>query len=278
MEDEVISAFLDRVLRDRALEEAPPYLYKFVSTESRYFQLAMHELFLHGRLFLSSRQDLNDPFDTWMPPMKFETVEQVSEYVSGVLKRGPEGIKLHDDFAALLSDPAKFGEVSSASLGRVLDSAGIYSLTESIAHPLMWAHYGCSYRGIALMFDIFAMSNVLPVDYVDERPPNKPDARGLDIPQLLAKGTAWRYEREWRMVEPRRARTWVEIAPTAFKGIVLGARRRDDDDAAEFLADLLNRRRAAGMAELRVLKTQAEGLKLAFYELRGAEWVGTSPP
>lgn len=278
MNEEVIDAFLDRVLSDRGLDEAPPYLYKFVSAESRYFQLAMHELFLHSRIFLSSRQDLNDPFDTWLPPMEFETVEQVSAYVSGVLNRGPEGSKLHDDFSAHTRDPAKFGEVSNVSLGHVLDAAGIYSLTESIAHPLMWAHYGCSYRGIALMFDIFAMTTVLPVDYVDERPSNKPDLGGLDMTQLLAKGTAWRYEREWRIVEPRRARTWTEIAPAAFKGIVLGARRREDDETAEFLVDLLNRRRAAGMPELRVLKSEARGLQLAFYELCGAEWVAMTPP
>jgi hypothetical protein len=163
-------------------------------------------------------------------------------------------------------------------MGRVLDAAGIYSLTESIANPLMWAHYGCSHRGIALMFDIFALPNVLPVDYVDERPMNKPDAGGIDILQLLAKGTAWAYEREWRIVEPRHARTWIEIAPPAFKGIVLGARRREDDETAEFVVDLLRRRRAAGMPELRVLKAKAEGLQLAFHELRGSEWISVTAP
>jgi len=278
MNQEVVDTFLDRVLRDRGLEEAPPYLYKFVSPESLYFQLTMHELFLHNRLFLSSRQDLNDPFDTWLPPMEFESVDQIKAFVSGVLKRGPDGTELNEDFAAYLDDPAKFGEVSSASMERVLDAAGIYSLTESIAHPLMWAHYGCSYRGIALMFDIFAMPNVLPVDYVDERPPNKPDVSGLDVSQLLAKGTAWVYEREWRIVEPRRARTWIDIPPMAFKGIVLGARRGEDDETTKFVADLLNRRRSAGMPELRVLKTKTEGLELTFYELHGAEWVATTAP
>lgn len=49
----------------------------------------MHELILHSRLYLSSRRDFNDPFDSNFGLDISDDPETIAAYVQGIFARNP---------------------------------------------------------------------------------------------------------------------------------------------------------------------------------------------
>jgi hypothetical protein len=131
-------------------------------------------------------------------------------------------------FPARLSNP----ELVFAKLEDQLKNVGVFSLSESAEHPLMWAHYAGSHEGICLGFEVadgMAMSDrdrFIRVTYTDQIPqmPEEGFRQKMDFVfneegRLAAtsyvslsdetlrtatdtKSVSWTYEREWRYIEP----------------------------------------------------------------------------
>lgn len=94
-------------------------------------------------------------------------------------------------------------------------------LTEAFDDRLMWSHYGDSYRGVCVEYDVSDFSTVqaechfAPVIYGKERPkilqriisgqnkvsPLTPEEKLSMTRALFTKDDAWKYEREWRIVK-----------------------------------------------------------------------------
>ena len=90
---------------------------------------------------------------------------------------------------------------------------GILCLTEDADNLLMWAHYADSHRGFVLHFDEASpffdrrvsdedeLRHLRKVTYSKKRPSlTLSDVK--DGSAFLTKGSAWRYEMEWRMIVP----------------------------------------------------------------------------
>ena len=90
---------------------------------------------------------------------------------------------------------------------------GILCLTEDADNLLMWAHYADSHRGFVLHFDEASpffdrrvsdedeLRHLRKVTYSKKRPSlTLSDVK--DGSAFLTKGSAWRYETEWRMIVP----------------------------------------------------------------------------
>jgi tetratricopeptide (TPR) repeat protein len=128
--------------------------------------------------------------------------------------------------------PTDSRKVFSQIDAQLLD-VGIFSMTGNPAHPLMWAHYAGDHTGVCLGFEKIKGSRLdnkehfLPVIYSDKLP--EMDGEGFRIQMsfsidenmamypsshkiafgdetfqkaITTKPTAWRYEDEWRYVEP----------------------------------------------------------------------------
>lgn len=271
-----LAAWVNETLESRKLGNAlPSSLYKFVSSESKHFPLSMLELFLHSRIYLSSRLDFNDPLDCNFGLDFPEDPELLKVCVRGLYERAPLNEHISDDhIAKIVSDPDGLRASYHRNMSESADRMGIYSLTDSVVHPLMWSHYGCSHRGIALQFRLPYIDPIAahPIRYQDDYPrvTLKPD--GIDVHYLLTKGRAWGYEREWRIVESNRARQWLEIPPNALEGIVLGA--LTTEETRSFLIDLVGRRADAGLPKLKLFRAQVgQSFDLSFLQLVGdGEW------
>jgi hypothetical protein len=265
------SAWFKETLRIRCPSgNSPTRLYKFLSSESKYFALAMHELFLHNRIRLSSRRDFNDPFDTQFGldfPDSDEVLTRCLEEITG--RTGMEDYlqRVNNDLKVARSD-------LSRNTGTALDNMGIYSLAESVRHPLMWAHYAASHKGVAVIFrhgtaDSFG---AFPIRYQSEYPRGLIGEDGLPLHLCFVKGRDWEYEREWRIVNPSAAHSYLDLDPSILWGVVLGARATRE--TYEMVHDLIMRRAGAGHPALRIYRADvAESFDLHFYGFVGtADW------
>jgi hypothetical protein len=120
---------------------------------------------------------------------------------------------------------------------------GIFCLAECIESVLMWSHYANNHTGIALRFDFrkHQRGGLMPlfkVRYQAERPrllrffeleQDEDDDAAL-VDALRTKAEFWRYEQEWRLLEPDGAGTTKDFAPEVISGIVLGAKCTTDDE------------------------------------------------
>jgi tetratricopeptide (TPR) repeat protein len=130
-------------------------------------------------------------------------------------------------FPSRLSNP----DLLFAQLEDQLKNVGVFSLSESAEHPLMWAHYAGSHEGVCLGFEvadgmpISDRDRFIRVTYTDQVP--KMPERGFRQQVAFAvdeegrpvttsrlsltdetiraaigtKSVSWAYEREWRYVE-----------------------------------------------------------------------------
>lgn len=156
---------------------------------------------------------------------------------------------------------AAFAPQAKAMLAEAIQSkVGILSLSESADHPLLWAHYADSHKGLAIEFDV-------QHEYFDRRRSDKDelyylrqvkyaerssmgrtlfDLDGDDL--LVTKTLSWSHEREWRMLAPLDAAEssreingeavyLFSVPALAITGVVLGARVADKvvDEVAELL-------------------------------------------
>ena len=86
-----------------------------------------------------------------------------------------------------------------------LDKIGIFSLSESPKHPLLWSHYAGGHRGVCIEFDasmgLFQSARL--VAYTDQAPViNRLQESTSEIidKSMLTKGDVWAYEEEWRVI------------------------------------------------------------------------------
>lgn len=272
-DDTEFSEWLEETFRLRGITEVPGHLYKFLSSESKYFPLTMHELMLHSRLYLSSRKDFNDPLDTNFGLDIPDDQETIAAFVKGIIARSSKIESSQEGVAEIAKDPTTFGNMTYRRLSESLDRIGIFSMSERVSHPLMWAHYACSHRGMALIFRPIVGDAAIaahPIRYQAHYPRSSITAKGLEVYHALVKGLAWEYEREWRVIESNRANTWMDIPAVNLTGIVFGA--CSTQETYDFVLDLVMRRADAGLPPLLVCRAEVgESFELAFTQFVGNE-------
>ncbi|HNV84782.1 MAG TPA: DUF2971 domain-containing protein [Arenimonas sp.] len=245
-EPDIFQNWLSETLAINGEPEIPDVLYKFVSCESKYFALSAHELLLHSRIRLSSRSEFNDPFDTVVkitPP----TIEEMAHIIITANGNSSEVLDSLPQMQSSLR-PERFIE----SISRSLDELGIFSLAAKIHNPLMWAHYGCSHKGLAFVFSQNSLNAIgaLPVRYERDNKKIVPFNYHAIALAAMSKGYDWLYESEWRVVQPSQAKKWIKIEPTVLKGVVFGAKCNSSDK--EFIEELIARRIESQLPDLEI--------------------------
>lgn len=145
----------------------------------------------HG-LLLQAPDSYNDPFDclagvnVWSPKHRF----------------APDAATIEAAMSELKSLPTQY-QLSSYDTHhdmRVSYSSATTCFSEQPDEHLLWSHYGDKHKGICLAFEVADLNNELhPCAYQSAMP--KAAAWRTDNTALaLIKGTAWSYEKEWRVV------------------------------------------------------------------------------
>lgn len=272
--DPRFSEWLAETMRLRGLgDQLPSRMYKFLSPESKFFSSTMQEVMLKSRVRLSCRSEFNDPFDTSFG-LEEPDPKIISSFLQGISTRQGNLTALPDEYIqGAASNPSAFKVKAHASISGSLDRFGIFSMTESVAQPLMWAHYGCSHRGIALVFRHALAENSLggfPIRYQDEYPRSTLAAEGIEIIHVFVKGRAWEYEKEWRLVYGNRAREWLDIPPASLVGVVFGI--HTEQSTYDCVFELARQRRELNLPPICLFHAFAG----ESYDLSFAQFVGNN--
>jgi hypothetical protein len=207
------------------IRERPTKLYKFHKLDEN-----LISLLALGRLWFSAQEELNDQCDC-----KYILSD---EYLLKMLKKSSDKITRHLQERFPLSkniNSDKFLEYMMPTLKSDDWLNGLYnmlfneglgwcvcSFTSDPTNELMWAHYASCNKGVCLEFD-FAQTpelyeKIFPVEYNDTlQIVNSIDE--LDL-ALLRKRTAWKYEKEWRILS--NSKGYRNLNKASLTGIYFG--------------------------------------------------------
>lgn len=197
-------------------------------------------------IWLSRHEQLNDPFDCLIrlparraeedlsglakllrgaPPytLSIDNGEDAMQYIAATTDLKPLDVigllagQLHrhdllEHIKVVRADDtewlATLVELSSDIQRTIFVDTGIFSLSETPDHPLMWAHYAASHSGYCIGYacpiGIDNPRNIHKVRYSEHVPRISPckivhDTQEVMLDLILTKPAVWRYEREWRV-------------------------------------------------------------------------------
>ena len=210
-------------------------LYKFKSFDGKGY----YKDLLNNIIWLSSRTELNDPFDCRVK-LNYDLCSD--EQIKGIIRNHipsqiPENIRnkmVDKQFQRRKDDPLYYKE----SLEKGIDkSLGIFSLTADF-NVQMWSRYAEEHAGFCIEFDAMKLYKelydkfqsralrifIFRVEYVDELPEINPCEASLDEKSKMfkLKTKNWVDENEWRIVLFDGSNKKEPIDPQCIKNIYFG--------------------------------------------------------
>jgi len=223
---------------ERITENVPRHLYKYKSLAGA-AKRHTRDLIVNQNLYLPAPADLNDPFECKPHLASSAAPDQQKRYVTELVRRlNPEKTRTERKqiIRTLEADQPLFRETMFKATAATFAAVGIYSLSSRSQDLLMWPHYADNHQGVCVRFDMQALIDAghvpFPVIYADERPACDTI---LEEPvewlnkAVLTKGRPWEYEREWRLIMNRGARTVLPLFTPTVDGVLLGANISPDD-------------------------------------------------
>jgi hypothetical protein len=153
-------------------------LFRFWDAEGQYFKTNLERLISYNELYMSARNDFNDPFDV-RPILKCDwTAEAIRQHAQAifdnpskaqqprnVLQIWRSGV-VRPTFS--LTEIRKLKKQFPIRMSGLLDRIGICSFTEEMQNPILWAHYANCYTGVCVELSATAdrdhpFSNVMKV-------------------------------------------------------------------------------------------------------------------
>ena len=217
----------------------PEFLYKYRSIDGPNLEYLRRTLFEH-EIFFAPPRLLNDPFDCRITfECRKRPDREIRAVLDGELRLVEPGLSRTErrqrvrDQLRSKKDPDYWAELT-AEMQDGIDARGVLCLTEVPDNLLMWAHYASGHRGICLKFRHAGFfSRAQRVRYNDEPRTIDPfdgSLVGLRIASLLVtKTTAWAYEGEWRIADPRIGPGVQVFPPALLCGVILGMRTGDSE-------------------------------------------------
>jgi len=216
------------------------FLYKYRALPQRDSEALnrLRDLLVESRLFLSSHESFNDPFDLGAQILFRGTAEQKRKRFKELLaeRSGLPWKQRREQLAKFMARPeAEWGKALIEIFQKNARDIGIFSFAGNPRSILMWSHYSENHEGICLQYDVAkdvrALSAALTVDYLDDYPLIDWVKEGLGTQLekvMLRKYPGWSYEHEHRIVHVTGARTYYPVVPSALVGVIYGTRARKD--------------------------------------------------
>ena len=264
-------AWLEETLRVNGESDYPSHVFKFMSPASPFFEINMRNAIVGSSLFLTPRELFNDPFDTTVACDLGTEEERRAHLREMSIRSGDNLLEDPEEFehmAATYYQDGGFRRDTENNLGRI----GICSFTAEVENLLMWAYYAESHKGVALVFqkrNERARLDAVPVRYQEEFSRISPSPRALDEMLLygpLHKGSDWRHEKEWRIVQPLEARKQFSFDWSLLWGVIHGI--RCEEPTKKLVAQLCVERMKLGRPPIHFYDARAipDAYGLEFYE------------
>jgi len=221
-----------------AEQRVPRLLYKY-RTLAGECKAHARSLIVDQQMYFAGPEDLNDPFECKPYLAVLSNSHQQKQYAKRIANRlAPTASRgeRRRILRNITADQPKFILDMKRSTMETLKRMGIYSLTTQPLDLLMWPHYADNHRGICVQFSMAGLTEEgitpFPVVYQERRPVCdtmiEPPEEWLDK-AVLSKADAWKYEREWRIVQSLGARTVTVPMRPIVNGVLLGANISPDD-------------------------------------------------
>jgi hypothetical protein len=239
------------------------FLFRFMDHRSTYFWHAISEILSEHKLFLNSRKNFNDPFDSQPVIDNDLSNHAIRDYFRNALA-DPFNPKRSLQSTARIMDLLVSGNTSlkrkrveeikkslEQNAKTLLDNAGLLSFSRTAENPLLWGHYAASFAGVCAVFKRgsslksgFAMCS--KVAYVDKRPrlplsiihemtrrrmadENYEElSKQIFFLAFLHKSQHWGYEQEARIFYPFYAFKSLPFDPQELVGFILGPNSPDE--------------------------------------------------
>ena len=282
-------AELDRASARRFFNTDEPPLPTFLYKYMRSGHDAVHSFLVKSEFFMASHRRFNDPFEFAakidVPSNPRDLEKALILFLGSQRMDLPDAVERAREMIAegnvsgIYQDAL---ESAAASLGVTCLSAASRTPGErkmtSPRHPLLWAHYADSHKGICLQFhttrDPGFFGEFQPVRYSDDflHLPIDVDkaTRHMQLQRLLhRKSSAWAYEHEYRRIDEAMAGQMASVRAEALTGVVLGVRCVRSD--LQNVKRALNARHLAGLPKLKVFRCQPHQSAYRFTMVRATE-------
>jgi hypothetical protein len=167
--------------------ESGTYLFRFFNHRAEHFWPAVEDILSHQTLFLNSRVNFNDPYDSQpviVDDLSNRAIRQnLSEALRNPLppKRSWQAVARALDMNSNGKTSFKKTEIENIKIAlrknaeQHLDSAGLLSFSLTAENPLLWGHYAASFGGVCAVFRRghslrSCLALCAKVSYVDKRP------------------------------------------------------------------------------------------------------------
>lgn len=195
----------------------------------------LKQIVLNSKLWLSSPEDFNDPFDMGMHITVDGTTKEK-------LQRFQTLVKNHSQLSwkKRQAEVVKFMHRSNKDLRAVAQRShdknialfGVCSFAGTPRSILMWSHYTRDHQGICLQFDIAHDPRVflqaIPVSYENSYPTFNWLNETMDSRSLTAKFSDWSYEKERRIIKIDGANQHLSFSPQCVTRIILGCKVKQE--------------------------------------------------
>lgn len=216
------------------------------------------DILLRHQLWLADVSHYEDTQDSRIDYRVTLSGEALREEMEAFMRRiGPanrfKAARLVSD--RVIADPMALMKSLNDGAERMLSAWGICSLAANARSIRMWNEYSDAEQGVCFQFmpaeDFAAFGGVQPITYSDEERVIENRLFGDDLVQrrldlLNTKRMKYRFEDEWRVIEPGRANFPLSFKPAALTAVILGA---NASKSAPRLTQLLaERQRMTGRA------------------------------
>lgn len=179
--------------------EAPRYIYKYMSLES------FIELITQHTLYFAIPTTYNDPFDTKMDIICEGSLDEVKSYWAK--QKNSDGQEYNNgqiNKIMELSD-SQFRKLTSEAFAGLISEFRVCCFSQLFDNILMWSHYSDMHKGVCVKFDRTKdalFSDATPIFYKEQVPKyNLIDGTLNDIRRgIYTKSKDWEYEREIRII------------------------------------------------------------------------------
>jgi hypothetical protein len=245
----------------------PRFLYKYRAVDPKDADSLkrLADVIVESKLWLSSPEDFNDPFDMAATLTYDGTPEEKRV-------RHRNFMKLNYPNLARAERERRVTEMMARPQATVLKgledafaknrkATGVYSFAGDPRNIQMWSHYAANHQGLCLQFDLvrdpMVFLHATAVHYEPDEYPSVNWVKNVEEQlgvALLRKHKGWAYEAERRIIKPNAARTYEPFNAAALRGIIFGCRA--SEELEEAVRNLLEKRTKRGRPPVKVYTAQ----------------------
>lgn len=235
------------------------YKYKSIDINNNKSKDRIRDLLLKSKLWLSSPEQFNDPFDLSAKIIIQSKGKELRKRYTELYKQNGLSYKEREHFVKIQMRQPKneFENTLQQIFKKNMEKCGVFSFAGDPRNILMWSHYSNNHTGLCIQFepakDILIFSGALPVDYTSEYPVIDwvNDFQNSMSNLLLRKYEGWSYEDEYRIIQINNAKTYLKFNPKTISRIILGC--KVSSDIKQFINETLIERKANGLPPVQIL-------------------------